>query len=332
MRRSARPVLVVLALLTVACSNDSSKPSTAASGSTSSASTTSSAGPDQLEAQVASFDLAAGSPGRFLVGVFNQDKGELGYGTVALRFKYLDGDGKDQQGPTVDAATFLPVPGSAPAQAPAGPAFLQPSQGRGVYQAQVGFDRPGSWEVAITADIAGVGPRSATTAFNVLPAHLVPAVGEAAPLSDTPIAGATSLPAAAIDSRATSNQPIPDPELHQTTIPAAVAAQRPVLAVFATPVFCVSRFCGPVTDLGQNLSRTYGDRATFIHVEICKDYQAEELNDVIGDWLLRNGADGNEPWVFFIGADGKIGARWDNVASPTEMEAILRALPVIGPG
>ena len=332
MRRSVRPVLAVLALLAVACSNDSAKPSSAASASPSSSPTTSSSGPDQLAAQVASFDLAAGPPGRFLVGVFNQDKGELGYGTVALQFKYLDGGGKDQQGPTVDAATVLPVPGSAPAQVPAGPAFLQPSQGRGVYQAQVGFDRPGNWEVAVTANVQGVGPRSTTTAFQVLPEHLVPAVGEAAPLSDTPIIGPTNLPAAAIDSRATSNQPIPDPELHQTTIAAAVAAHRPVLAVFATPVFCVSRFCGPVTDVVANLSRTYGDRATFIHVEIWKDYKAQQLNDAVGDWLLRNGADGNEPWVFYIGADGKIGARWDNLASPTEMETILQTLPAIGPG
>jgi peroxiredoxin len=53
---------------------------------------------------------------------------------------------------------------------------------------------------------------------------------------------------------------------------------------------------------------------------------------VIGEWLTRNGADGNEPWVFLIGADGKIAARWDNLAAPDEIEAMLQALPVIGNG
>ena len=48
------------------------------------------------------------------------------------------------------------------------------------------------------------------------------------------------------------------------------------------------------------------------------------------DWLYRNG-DLNEPWVFLIGGDGKIVARFDNVSTRAELEPILRQLPVIGP-
>ncbi len=43
--------------------------------------------------------------------------------------------------------------------------------------------------------------------------------------------------------------------------------------VFATPVFCVSRFCGPVTEMVEELAHRYDDRAVFIHVEIWKDFQ-----------------------------------------------------------
>jgi len=43
--------------------------------------------------------------------------------------------------------------------------------------------------------------------------------------------------------------------------------------VFATPVYCVSQFCGPVTDMVQDLSHRYDDRAVFIHVEIWEDYE-----------------------------------------------------------
>ena len=34
-----------------------------------------------------------------------------------------------------------------------------------------------------------------------------------------------------------------------------------------------------------------------------------------------------EPWVFLIGADGRIAARWDNVATRGEIEPLLRDLP-----
>jgi len=49
----------------------------------------------------------------------------------------------------------------------------------------------------------------------------------------------------------------------------ALAEHRPILAVFATPVYCISRFCGPVTDAVEKLSHEYANRAEFIHVEIC---------------------------------------------------------------
>jgi peroxiredoxin len=41
---------------------------------------------------------------------------------------------------------------------------------------------------------------------------------------------------------------------------------------------------------------------------------------------LRRG-DLHEPWVFVIGPDGRIAARFDNVASRTELEAAPERLP-----
>jgi hypothetical protein len=134
----------------------------------------------------------------------------------------------------------------------------------------------------------------------------------------------------AVDSRAGTAGDIPDPEMHRTTIAAALAAHRPVVAVFSTPVYCVSRFCGPVTDMVDELAKTYGDRASFVHVEIWRDFQGQAINKAAADWLLRNN-DLNEPWVFVIGADGKIVARFDNVVTKQEVEPLVRQLPVIGP-
>lgn len=283
---------------------------------------------DQLVASVASYDLAVGPPARLIVGLFSVERVNVGYGQVTMRLWFL-GDKRRptrRAGPTVNGR-FLALPGSEAPERPRGPALLSSSEGRGVYAAEVGFDRAGFWQVEVTADMGSVGRRSATAAFEVLSRHAVPAPGEPAPLSENLTLSSPGAPPAAIDSRALGGQPVPDPELHQTTIAQARREHRPVLAVFSTPTFCVSRFCGPVTDMVAELARTYPDRAAFVHVEIWKDFEKSEFNETAAEWLTRNGADGNEPWVFLIGPDGRVAARWDNVATRGEIEPRLRSLP-----
>ena len=57
----------------------------------------------------------------------------------------------------------------------------------------------------------------------------------------------------------------------------------------------MSRFCGPVTDMVQELAARYGDRAVFIHVEIWKDYQEQVLNEAAAEWLQTPSGDLTEP-------------------------------------
>jgi hypothetical protein len=205
---------------------------------------------------------------------------------------------------------------------------VTPSEARGVYAAQAGFDKAGFWHVEVTATVAGK-ERKALAAFAVNEKHAVPAPGEPALPTENHVLGSTEAPAAAIDSRAATGE-VPDTALHRTTIAGALAAKRPAVVVFATPVYCQSQFCGPVTDMVDDLARTYGDRASFVHVEIWRDFQARTLNKSAADWLLR---DDNltEPWVYVIGADGRITHRFDNVATAEELRPILERLPVIGP-
>ena len=131
----------------------------------------------------------------------------------------------------------------------------------------------------------------------------------------------------AIDSRANGGEPIPDPELHGTSIASAIEAGHPALVVFSTPVYCVSRFCGPVTDLVAELAAEYRDRADFIHIEIYQDFEAGKVNQAALDWLSTADGDLREPWTFLIGADGRIAASWDTVVTRGEIEPLLEALP-----
>ena len=277
---------------------------------------------------MAGYDLAVGPPSRFIVGVVNEDKGPVGYGTVDMRFFFLGTGGPDTEakpGPTA-TGRYLPLPDSPPPPEDADkPVYLQETE-RGVYAAEVAFDQAGFWGVAVTADLDK--PETATATFKVAPSHAVPAPGDPAPPSDNLTLDTPDAPPVAIDSRAGGGDPVPDPDLHRTTVKAALAAGRPVVLVISTPTFCVSVFCGPVTDMVGELGAEYGDRASFIHIEVWKDFEGQALNDSAKDWIAR-GEDINEPWVFLIGDDGKITHRWDNVATRGEIEPLLQKLPVI---
>jgi hypothetical protein len=277
----------------------------------------------------ASFDLAAGRPTRFLAGVGTERNLFVSGGTVRMRFFFL-GEERAEGHPELReeaAASFLPIPGEEEEPVSSTPEALPGDSARGVYRVEeMTFDRPGLWEVEVDATLGGDGRASGRGAFQVLPEPLIPVPGQPALRTENLTVDSTGVPEPAIDSRAATEGRIPDPELHTTTIADAIRAGRPVLAVFATPVYCVSRFCGPVTDMVADLAKEYSDRADFVHVEIWKDFQGQVVNRGAADWLLREG-ELQEPWVFLIGSDGRIVARWDNVATRQEIEPYLQDLP-----
>jgi hypothetical protein len=284
---------------------------------------------NDLTVDVASYDIAVGPPSRVTVGLQTENSLLVNYGTVTMQFTYL-GTRDHPTASTVFTApvtgTYLPLPGTnVPQPMPTQPKAVQANVGRGVYAAQAGFDQAGFWGVEVLAKYGG-GSHRGRASFEVLAQHAVPAPGDAAPPSQTLTVDSQGVPIAAVDSRAGTGGTVPDPELHRTTIAAAIAAHRPAVVVFSTPVFCQSQFCGPVTDMVDDLAKTYGDRASFIHVEVWKDGQARVPNDAVTEWHMDN-----EPWVYLIGSDGKIVLRLDNVATRAELEPYLKQLPVIGP-
>jgi endo-alpha-1,4-polygalactosaminidase (GH114 family) len=126
----------------------------------------------------------------------------------------------------------------------------------------------------------------------------------------------------AIDSRAQNGKKVPDPELHQDTISGALAEHRTILALFSTPVYCQSEFCGPSTDALEQIAKAGPADAAYIHIEIYKDYANNQVNTAAKQWLLRNG-NLTEPWLFLIGPDGKIVDRWSPLFDVHEVQAEL---------
>lgn len=323
MTRTAKPLAILFALaLLAACGGSGS-----GSGSTDAAKATPEG--DQIAPQVASYDLAVGTQ-RFMVGLVTQENELIGGGKVDLKFAYLGTREAETKGEVVAQAEaeFLPIPadaGGPDPDVPDEPSLLPSSEGSGVYATQASFDKPGFWGVVIEADVADEGKWTGRTTFEVFDKHRFPWIGEDAPRSENLIAGAPDAPVAAVDSRAREGKDLPDPELHGMTVAASTASGKPTLLVVSTPTYCVSRFCGPITDMVRGLSKDYADRANFIHIEVWRNFEAKEINRAAAEWMLR-GETALEPWVFLIGADGKIAGRWDNVATKGEIEPALKAL------
>jgi hypothetical protein len=319
MQRRSIVLALALGLLAAACTG---------TGAGTDPTPTSSGG--SFSAQVASVDLYVGTPQRFLIGILSGDAEGLtflSYGQIDLAFSYLgDGTATPKAGPTA-TASYVPAPGTA--EGGGEPTLTLPSEARGLYQAEdLTFDQAGTWEVTATAQVQDAGPTELTAAFPVVTTPAIPAPGQKALRTKnlTMASIAEGEPSAAVDSRGAQGAPIPDKNLHQSTVADAMAQGRPILLTIATPVYCTSEFCGPVVDQVEKLSQRYADRAVFIHVEVWHDYDKQEINQAAADWVLRND-DLTEPWLFLIGADGKILDRWGALWDPTEVGKELAALP-----
>ena len=176
------------------------------------------------------------------------------------------------------------------------------------------FDRPGVWEMAVTFD-GGSG----SAAFQIAESSPSPVIGDKA----TPTKSPTTDDPEGVDPICTRD---PVCSMHDVTIEDALAADKPAVFVFATPRFCTSRTCGPVVDFVEQAKEEYGDRASFVHIEVWKNDK-----DAIGkpggeapafaEWKLQT-----EPWIYFVDAAGVVKERWMGAVGSAELTKAVDAL------
>lgn len=276
--------------------------------------TTSSPSPaSTFSLQMATSDLYAAGPQRVEVGVFNStDQGIqlLTGGTIPLTMVPADG------GQPIDGmATYIPAPGTPSSSSPQ---LTSPSDARGVYELEdVTFPTPGVWQAQLSFN-AGEQPVNLSASFGVSDKPALPAIGQKAFHTENLTMADAAKDPEAVDSRAQDGAKVPDPELHQDTIAGALDAHRPILALFSTPVYCTSEFCGPSTDALEKLSKVGPPDAAYIHIEIYENHAKNQVNAAAAQWLLRNN-DLTEPWLFLIGRDGTILDRWAPLFDPHEV-------------
>jgi hypothetical protein len=279
----------------------------------------------------ASFDLAVGEDRRLLLAVFTDRRERVAGGTITVRLAHL-GDqpgGQAALGQPV-TATFLPIPGLGLPAPERGPAIVGTDVLTGVYRVEVDLDAPGFWGVQVNADLVDVGEVVGRAVIQVLPTTEVIDVGDPAPPTPNLVRDdieAGLAPASALDSRLrTVDERDRAETLHTTRVDESIAAGRPVVVAITTPVYCVSLVCGPLTDYLVDVAERFSDRADFAHIEVWEDFEEQRLSPAAAAWI-QTATGGNEPWVFLVGSDGSVLARWDNVVDPDQLEAALSALP-----
>jgi hypothetical protein len=114
----------------------------------------------------------------------------------------------------------------------------------------------------------------------------------------------------------TTAEPV-DRELLRTTVAAAMAAHRPFVVTFATPLYCQTRTCGPVVQVTQSVAKKWQKQGVdFIHIEIYKDNDpAKGTNQWVNQWGLQS-----EPFTFVVDKNGIIRSRFEGAFSAAELD------------
>ena len=184
-----------------------------------------------------------------------------------------------------------------------------------IYVARFGLSRPGKYTLVAQPEGAKI---QGIATLDVRRRPQAPAVGDRAIPSRTP-----TLASAHGDVASLTTANPPDLSLLRYSVGESVKAHTPFVLVFATPKFCSSRTCGPVVDVAQAVQRRFaGSGVRFIHVEVYTDNNpAQGFNRWFREWRLPS-----EPWVFLVGRDGRIKARFEGSVSAAELSAAVQRL------
>ena len=185
-------------------------------------------------------------------------------------------------------------------------------EARSQYRAYLDVPAPGRYWLLARPD----GARAAALGEITVKARTAsPAVGAPAPRSETPTLVTTGGRLAPL-----TTAPKPDRQLYRYSVAGSLREHVPFVVAFATPAFCVSRTCGPVVDVVSGVRRELASgRVRFIHAEVYKGNDPTNgFNRWMKEWRLES-----EPWVFLVGADGRIAEKFEGAVSVRELRAAV---------
>jgi hypothetical protein len=311
---------------------------TAATSATTAASSAQSASPAPAVAELAAavhprtsqFPSAAGKSLKDL-GALARSSVELGAATGT----FTPGRQRFAFALTTNAGRFVYAPtaiyiASNPGARAKGP-FLAPADPMGVlprYRSKQNAG-PGGIQAIYAADVPV--PKAGTYFVLSLtkgPSGLIGATGELAAATSSEIPGVGQRPPdIATDTAATvhGNESLLTTRLPPESMAAVsfnqVLGKKPIALLFSTPQLCISRVCGPVTDVAVQVQHRFGGQVAFIHQEVYVDNQPKKgLRPQLKAFHLRT-----EPWLFVIDKQGRIVARLEGAFGTNEVTQAIQA-------
>jgi hypothetical protein len=283
-------------------------------------------GPSTLVVSPAARVFFAGR-NRYPFGVFERDRTPVSDARVALYFAKVprrSGNSARRARQASEEALDQPAIGPFPARIESlqtKPAFRaqtttdDPDAAPVVYVTNVELPSDGEWRIVALVEKDGELRSSLLASATVGAFARVPRPGQEAPRIHTP----TPADVGGDLSKLTTRIP---PDTQNRVDYADVLGREPIVLLFATPQFCESRVCGPVTDVAEQVKQEYGDEAAFIHMEIYKD---NDPNNVVRP-QVRAFRLPSEPWVFAIDRQGRIEATVEGAFGVEELTRVVKGL------
>jgi hypothetical protein len=191
---------------------------------------------------------------------------------------------------------------------------LDSDAAKSLYVADVDLPKPGRYEILglTRLDDRIVAATPAGGPLTVRREGPVPDVGDRAPATHTETKADAQGDLASIDTRD------PASSMHDVDF-ADVVGRKPVVLLFATAALCQSRVCGPVIDVTEQVKAERKDDVAFVHQEIYRDNDVGKgFRPPVAAWGLPT-----EPWVFVVGRDGRVAARFEGAFSAEELNAAI---------
>ncbi len=260
-------------------------------------------GGPEYAAVVVNRDLGVGQE-RIAFGVVRSDGPPLEAESATVRTYYLPPNTETREARESLTAEYEPWP------------FLG-----GVFVIHPNLDTAGTWELETEFTSTDGLEVMAKSAFLVQETSATPAIGTAAPASVTVTASEAG------DLSQITTDPDPDPALYELSIHEALAEDKPVVVLFATPAYCVTATCGPLVEDLSQIQDEFPGIANFIHVEVFRDPHLiepgqrpgrDDTVDAVREWALPT-----EPWTFVVDAGGIVRAKFESYAPPDTIKASL---------
>jgi hypothetical protein len=202
--------------------------------------------------------------------------------------------------------------------------YLDTLLGRGLYRASVDFECAGEWGAEVSAELEDGTTVSERLRFRVHPQGTTPAIGAAAPRSDSPTATTTA------EMQLISTDPNPFPGAYERTVGEVVTGGQPSLVFFATPAFCQTGYCGPTVNLVKSVAIDYEDQIGFVNIEPYELHMTENgLQPLLEDGqlvpvqaVLDYGIP-VEPYLFLVDAEGDVFAKFEGVVGADELRGAI---------